>query len=148
MLQQGTGVTWDFNQIGYASYVPVRLFVLYLFATCVMALTKLVRTWVALPPLAKPSVDRLQSALPMLERTAVSLRRWLVLTVLAWGMATSFTIVSFCQRMLTWEVSLRWLITLSHVAQLSVTLTFALVVIAFLYVIRWYLLNRIERFRK
>jgi len=29
-----------------------------------------------------------------------------------------------------------------------VTLTFALVVVTFLYLIRWYILNRIERFRK
>ena len=148
MLQEGTAVTWDSK---YTCYGPPRvaekLLVLFLLATSVVALTKLVRTWIALPPFAKLSVDRVQSALPKLERTAVSLRRWLVLTLLAWALVTSVTIVNSCQTMLTWEKLSGWQ-TLHQISELSMTLTFALVVVTFLYLIRWYILNRIERFRK
>ena len=139
--------TWDLESITPTMGL-MKLHILFLFITCIVAVVKLMRIWPAVRPFAKLPIEQQSSALPLLHTTASSLGRWIGLTFLTWGIATSVTIVNFCQRIQTWKELSVWGGTVLQVSELLVTLTFALVVVTFLYLIRWRILNRIERFRK
>ena len=147
MLQEDAAASWELRHIDGPAPLAIKLYVLFLFITCLVALTKLVRTWIAISPFVRHAVEKQQSALPLLERTAISLRRWIGLALLLFGIFTASTIERFCRISGNLKMTTFCWFT-DAIGEWSVGLELALFVVAFLYLIRWSILNRIERFRK
>jgi hypothetical protein len=94
------------------------------------------------------SASRAGSAafLQSLEISSTSLRQWIGLTLLAWGIFASVSLYHGCNRLLDSKSTGSFMI-LFVIQDFSTTLTMALLVVLFLYLVRWHMLKRIERLR-
>jgi hypothetical protein len=144
MLQESP--TWDLRYIDRPLSTSMKMYVLFLFVVCILASVKLVRVWRAAPPFRLSRKAGSPAYLQSLETSSISLRQWIGSTFLAWGICASVSLYDVCNRLLESKGSIGSFVIL-FIQDFSTTLTMALLVVLFLYLVRWHMLERIERLR-
>jgi hypothetical protein len=120
-----------------------KFYVFFLLVTCIIATARFVKIWRLARPFNIPQ-ENAKIALDKLRLTVSSFLGWIVLTILAWGILTSFTLVKICYQLMDERVASRAAI-LFVIIDFATALNMALLVVLILYLARWYLLKRIER---
>jgi hypothetical protein len=147
MLQESTTVQWDPVYIYRDPGITFRIYLLFLFVPCVVMVFRLARVWRAVLPFSnkRPPLD--SAYLRLLQISAKSIERWIGLVCLAWGLLASVGVYHACGTMFL-EKSFGWTAILLWIQDFSTALSMALSVIVVLFLVRWYLLVRIERFHE
>src|SRR5215469_523149 len=139
MLQETS--TWDLRSLSPPFLPGGGLYLLFLFAACLSATAKLVKLWRAAPPFRLERQEKNPAYLQMLEVTSGSLRQWTICTFLAWGLLASVGLYDFCNRLLG-ENAVRRFEILFAIEGFSTALTMALLMMLFLFLLRWHILRR------
>jgi VanZ family protein len=119
---------------------------LFLLVVCIVTTVKLINVWRGAPPFrlsqraGSPDYPRL------LQSSGTSLRQWIWLTVLTWGVFASVSLYDFCDGLLTEKRTPREMF-LFAIQDFSTTLTMTLLVVLFSFLARWHMLKRIEYLR-
>lgn len=145
MLQETS--TWDLQRMGPALSPVFRLYIVFLFAVCILASSKLIKLWRAAPPFRVERQEKNLVYFRTLEMVATSLRQWITCTFLAWGIVASVDVYDCSNRLLGQEGVDRNVV-LFAIEGLSSGLTMALLVVLCLVLIRWHVLKRIEHCRR
>jgi hypothetical protein len=149
-LMQDTVTSWDLNGItdSHAPSGATKLYILFLLAACVAAGVKLVDAWRNAARLKKTAPATQPEYFRILLLHITSLKRWIQLTILTWGfclcvnVSSDLTRLRFNFREIQNQFAL--LTTLREYLAFS---SMAMFVVTFLYLVRWYLLTRLERAR-
>lgn len=138
-------VGWELVSIHREPTLAIRLYALVVLASFVVAAIQLVRFWRTARTLKRADGNLDFNALLPLRNRARSLKQWMLLDCLAWSIATvdglgSIVKGSDAQRAigLPLVLDLFW--------DLCQPLIFLLWVVLFLFLARWHMLWRIERF--
>jgi hypothetical protein len=124
----------------------MEIYMLFLFLACIVTCVKLFRIWRAAPPFRLHRRARSPAYLELLESSSSSLKQWLGSTFLAWGIFASITLTNVCSRLLD-DKRIGSSLLLFIIPDFSTTLTMALLVALFLFLVRWHMLKRIEHVR-
>ena len=135
--------TWDFRTMIREPSTGFKFYVFFLLVTCIIATARFVKIWRLARPFNIPQ-ENAKIALDKLRLTVSSFLGWIVLTILAWGILTSFTLVKICYQLMDERIASRAAI-LFVIIDFATALNMALLVVLILYLARWYLLKRIER---
>jgi len=137
-------VMWDYTQMIREPSLAVKLYVLFVFGSSLVAAVKLIRSWIILPPFRRAAPESLVDILSAFDRPALSLRRWMNLNALAWGLVTCYGLLTALQGLssqrLTGPSLLAWL-----AFDLLQPLPLFLWAVTILFLLRWHLLWRAER---
>jgi hypothetical protein len=144
MLQESTG--WDPRYIYREPSTSLKIYVLFLFVVCIVASVKLVQVWRPAPPFRLSQKAGSAAYLHSLETSYTSLGQWIGFTFLGWGIFASVSIYDVCNRIFNSERIGSFAI-LFIIQDFSTTLTMALLVVLFMYLVRWHMLKRIARLR-
>jgi hypothetical protein len=144
MLQEATSTTWDLRNIERPTPIATKLYVLYLFAVFLVASVKLIRVWRRALPFRLSSKACSPDYLQVLEASSISLGRWIETTFLVWGIFASVSLYDVCDRLLL-SKTIGNSVILFVIQDFSTTFTMALLIVLFLYLVRWHMLKRIER---
>jgi hypothetical protein len=149
MLQdQPADVGWDLMQMHRSPPGSAKLYVLFLFVVWVVAIIKLIGTWRQAWQFRLSRQANNPAYFRLLRASSDSLRRWILCTFLAWGILTSISLYDSCTD-LSFQGSIRGQLVLHLILYAIqgyagiVEVTF--VTVMFLFLIRWHMLNRIER---
>jgi len=116
---------------------------LFLVLIGTVAVVKLLRVWRAAPPFRLSSKKDSPTYVQQLQKSASSLRQWIGLTFLGWGIFASVSLVNVCYRVLD-EKAVGWATFLFVLIDYATALNMALFVVLLLYLIRWHILKRIN----
>jgi hypothetical protein len=149
-VMQDTGTSWDFNTMTgtHAPSGVTQFYILFLLAACVAGGVKLVDAWRTAAHLKEDVSSRKPEYFRILLTHITSLKRWIQLTILTWGfclcvnLARDLTRLGFNFREIQNSFAL-----FTALRDYLVFSTMAIFVVTFLYLVRWYLLNRLERAR-
>ena len=133
-------MTWDYQHMIREPSVSYKLYILFLLTICVVGIVKLWKVWRSGLSSKRDSPAYIRD----LQISASSLRQWIGLTFLGWGIFASVTLVNLCYRLLDEKVvglGTFLLVLIDY----ATTLSLALFAIALLYLIRWHILQRIQR---
>jgi hypothetical protein len=145
MIQEST--TWDLRSMTRTPSTIMEIYTLFLFLTCIVTSVKLVRIWRAAPPFTLPRQASSPAYLELLESSSSSLKQWIGSTFLAWGIFASICLTDVCNRLLA-NKTIGNVVILFVIQDFSTTLTMALLVVFFLFLVRWHMLKRIEHIRR
>ena len=145
---QNPGDGWQPVYIWVEPILAVKLYVLFVFVSLLVALVQLLRNWFLVPPLRSALTDSAQRAVPVFRRQALSLLRWMGLNVLVWAGVTVAGLISLFRG--TWSsrpVQMQFfaLGLLEEALQPAALSCLTLIV---LYVARWHILWRAERLER
>lgn len=145
MIQESS--TWDMRAIQVHPSVAEKLYVLFLFAVVIVVVGKLAMTWrIALPlRLSKKRDDR--AALESMMAIAASLKQWTILTVLGCALFSFLEAYDQCERVIMSKAT-GGRIVLYVVQDLARYCVMGGVVILLAFLVRWYILKRIEYLRR
>lgn len=143
MLQES--VTWDPQMIVEPS-TGQKIYVLFLVVVCVVTIIKLMRVWRVALPFRLSTQANNPSYLKLLRICHRSLCQWFGCIFLAWAILSSTAIYNLCHGMLSEKVTGRTVI-LFAIRDFFTSLSMALWVVLFVFLIRWHVSNRIERLR-
>jgi hypothetical protein len=125
----------------------LKIYILFLLVVCIVMSIKLVRIW----RIAAPFRAQRQRENPvyesLLQSTAASLKRWIKVTGFGWGIFASISVYHFCDRLLD-QKTVGSLVVVFFVRDLSTTLTMALLVALFAFLVQWHIGRRIENLAK
>ena len=127
--------------------VGFRLYILFLVLVCIVAAINLFKIWRGAPPFKLSLKRDSPTYIQVLETSATTLRQWIGLTFLGWGIFASLDLVDVCNHFLEQGI-VRGAGILLVIIDYSMTLNMTLVVALLLYLARWYMLKRIERLHK
>ena len=144
MVQES--ITWDLRHMTRTPSTIMEIYMLFLFLACIVTSVKLVRIWRAAPPFRPPRHAGSPAYLELLETSSSSLKQWFGSTFLAWGIFASITLTDVCSRLLD-DKRIGSSLLLFIIPDFSTTLTMALLVALFLFLVRWHMLKRIDRIR-
>jgi hypothetical protein len=147
MLQESATTSWDMRTMYYAPSTRYKLYMLFLLVVCVATGIKLVRLWIAAPPFRLSRQAHNPAYLQQLEYARNSLKQWMAVTLLVWGIFTSVSVYDVCNRLLD-QKAFGGLLLISIIADFSTVLILCLVVVLFTLFVRWHLMKRIERLHK
>ncbi len=142
-MPQDETVGW--NPIFIWRPVPVvtKIYVLFMLATLIVGGVKLIRLWIAVPPfrfsqqMNRPDYSR------QLQRSSNSLAQWMGCTLLVSGLWACLATTCMCERLLEAHAGMSAL--LYSLRDISEGLSFGVVVALALFLIRWHVLNRIDK---
>jgi hypothetical protein len=148
MVIQDTVTSWDLNTMtdAHAPSGVTKLYMLFLLVTWIVAGLKLINGW-------KEAI-RSRALEPPMRLTTVqkylvditSLQRWMWLTFLAWGACLSINLTNNLGRLQYDHLALEHPWALLHIlVDCLIFSTMTLITVAFIFLARWYLSNRIER---
>lgn len=141
MFQEGTEATRDPRYITREPSTGLNLYLVFLLTVCIMTILQILKAWRAAPPFRLSRRVNNLTYLKMLEASRTRLKQWIFCTFLAWGILTSISLYDVCSRLGSGE----FLFVLEDYAT---TLTMALLVILFAFLVRWHLVTRIEYLHK
>lgn len=144
MLQES--VTLDPQNLIVEPSISQRIYVLFLVVVCVVTIIKLIRVWRTALPFRLSSQSKNPSYLKLLRISHRSLSHWIGCVFLAWAILSSTAIYNFCHGMLYEKVTGR-IVILFATRDLFTSLSMALWVVLFVFLVRWHVSNRIERLR-
>jgi hypothetical protein len=144
MLQESA--TWDLRRMTREPSTGMMIYVLFLFLVCIVTSVKLVRVWRAAPPFRLSRQASSPAYLELLETSSSSLKQWIGSTFLGWGIVASISLTDVCSRLLD-DKGIGSSVILFVIQDFSTALTMALLVVLFLFLVRWQMLKRIEHLR-
>jgi len=144
MLQESVG--WDPRYMTREPSTSLKIYMLFLFVACFVVAIKLIRIWRAAPPFRLSRQAGNPTYLQSLQASSTSLKQWIGCTFLGWGILFSISLHKVCDRLLDDESMGRFAI-LFAIQDFATTLTMALLVAVFLFLVRWHMLDRMERLR-
>jgi len=148
MLQESATTSWDLRTICYSGpSTKLRLYLLFLGVACIVTSFKLVRLWIAAPPFQLKRQVGNAAYLHRLEHTRSSLKQWIALTLVIWGIFTSLSVYDVCNRLLG-QKTYGSALFIDILGEFSTALTLCLVVVLFILLVRWYLMKRMEQLHK
>jgi hypothetical protein len=131
----------------YAPSTNVKLYILFLLAVCVVTSVKLARLWIAAPPFRLNRQADNPVYLRKLSCAKNSLKQWMALTLLVWGIFTSVSVYDVCNTLLDEKV-FGGLLLISLAGEFSTALTLCLVVVLYTLLVRWHVVMRVEYLHK
>jgi hypothetical protein len=140
-------ITWDLRVDGRALSTSWELYVIFLLIACFATSVELFKTWRSAPPFRLSRQASNPAYLTMLEASRRRLKQWIFCTFLVWGIfaASSFRGARIDLLVQKTIDSGAILLVLDDYAR---ALTDALLVVFFMFSVRWHLLARIEHLRK
>jgi hypothetical protein len=144
MLQET--VTFDLRHMSREPSTSTELYILFLLAVSIVGSVKLIRVWRAAPPFKLSRQANSPTYLQLLATARTSLKHWIALTFLGWGLFASVNLSDVCNRLFD-ENTIRRFVILFVIQDFSTTLTMALLVMTFLFLVRWHIVKRIEHLR-
>ena len=144
MLQESAA--WDLRRITREPSTGMMIYVLFLFLVCIVTSVKLVRVWRAAPPFRLSRQASSPACLELLETSSSSLKQWMGSAFLGWGIFASISLTDVCSRLLD-DKRIGSFVILFVIQDFSTALTMALLVVLFLFLVRWHMLKRIEHLR-
>jgi hypothetical protein len=114
-----------------------------LLVTAIVAMVKLVPLWIAAPPFLLSRQANNPEYLQRLRTVRVSVKQWMVCTLLVWGFVASVDLFQVSSRLLAAKGAGTVLI-LFAIRNFSAGPEMAFLVALFLFLAQWHLLNRIE----
>jgi hypothetical protein len=144
MLQESA--TWDLRHMTREPSTSTKIHMLFLLVVCIVTTVKLIRVWRTAPPFRLSQRAGNPEYLRLLQTSGTSLRQWICLTVLTWGVFASVSLYDFCSGLLMEKRMAREMF-LFAIQDFSTTLTMTLLVVLFSFLVRWHLLKRIEYLR-
>jgi hypothetical protein len=144
MLQESG--TWDLRYVDRGPSISMKIYVLFLLVVCIVTSVRLIRIWRAAPPFGLSRQAGNPTYLRLLQASSTSLKQWIGLTFLTLGIFVSVSLHDFCNGLLA-EKRTGHDVILFAIQDFSTTLTMALLVVLFLFLARWHMLERIERLR-
>jgi len=124
----------------------MKIYMLFLFAVCVVTSVKLIRVWRTAPPFRLSRRACSPAYLQLLETSGTSLKQWIGVTFLGWGIFASISVYDVCDRLLD-DKRIGGFVILFVIQDFSTILTMALLVALFSFLARWHMLKRIEHLR-
>ena len=140
--------TFDLRYIFPEPSIGSRLYMLLLFVTCVAATIKLFKVWHVALPFRHSRKEDSPTYLRQLQASAMSIQQWMGFTFLAWGILASVHLTETCRFILNDRGRGHAQLILFDLIENATYLSMALLVVAFLYIIRWHMLRRGDRLRK
>jgi len=122
----------------------MRVYVLFVLAVWIVTSVKLLKVWRVVPPLRSYRQAQNPGYQKLLEESDSSLKRWICLTLIGWGIYASYSVSDACYRLLGLK-SVGQFIVLGVVEEFSVGLTLALLAVLFAFLVRWHVIKRIQR---
>jgi hypothetical protein len=146
MVQESVG--WDLKDLDmfHKPSASFKIYMLFLLVVGVVTIIKLIRVWRAAPPFRLSSQAENPSYLKLLRISHRSLCHWAWCPFLGWAILSSASIYNVCYGMLNEMVTGRPVI-LYVILDLFTSLSMALWVALFVFLVRWHVCNRIERLR-
>jgi hypothetical protein len=141
MLQES--MNWDPRYIDAELSTGMKIYILFLFVVCIITSIRLIRVWRAAPPFRLSRQAGNPAYLRLLQASGTSLKQWIGFTFFAWGVLASVSLHDFCEGLLGEKRTARAVLLLA-IQDFSATLTMALLVVLFLFLVRWHVLERIE----
>lgn len=138
-------VTWDLRSLTRTPSTSMEIYILFLFLVCIVTSVNLVRVWRAAPFRLSRQAGS-PAYLELLETSSSSLKQWIGSTFLGWGIFASISLTDVCRRLLDYK-RIGSSVILFTIQDFSTALTMALLVVLFLFVVRWHMLKRIEHLR-
>jgi hypothetical protein len=145
MLQESAAVQWDPVYVHRDPGVALKLYAFLLFAGCLVTAFTLFSVWRAVPPFSSRHPPAPLVYLKLLQVSTNRLKRWIGLIFVGSGLATLVSIYGVCSGMLA-EKSTGLAVLLPMIQDLAATLSVGLLVVLLLYLTRWHILIRVERF--
>jgi hypothetical protein len=144
-FQEPGTVDWQLIQTWVEPILVVKLYVLLALFSIAIAAVYIVRSWVLFPRSrgAQTELSR-RTKKAVFHRQAVSLRRWMILNILAWGAVTVAGLIELVRGTWVSRTAAIQLVAggLAEVLWPSELFFFTLII---LYVARWHILWRAER---
>lgn len=145
MLQESG--TWDLRYVDREPSNILKIYILFLLVVCIVTSVRLIRVWRAAPPFGLSRQAGNPAYLRLLHASSTSLRQWIGATFLGWGIFASVSLHDFCNGLLAEKSTGHGVISFA-IQEFSTTLTIALLVVLFLFLARWHMLERIERLHR
>lgn len=147
-LLQNPDEGWHLVKMWVEPILAVKLYVLFVLVSLLVALVQLLRNWFLGPPFRHLPADSAQRVALIFRSQALSLRRWIFLSLLAWAGVT----LAGTLNMLGGISASRGNIGLPLMADVFADLLQPTVlfwwVLSLLYVVRWHILWRAERLER
>lgn len=124
----------------------MKVYIVFLFVVCIVAMVKLIRVWRAAPPFRLSRQSGSPGYLRLLETSSISLKHWMVSTFLSWGILTSIGVYDVRDRFLD-DKRIGSMVILFVIEDFSKALTMALLVVLILFLVRWHVVRRIDSLR-
>jgi hypothetical protein len=143
---QDTAVTWDLRDMHPAPSAGMKLYMLFLLVACVIAGAKLLNAWRAAPPFRSARQANNPTYVDSLQAASISLKHWIGCIFLVGGVYASIHFYDACAGLLLQKTvggSAIFFVVQDFAAALTMTLLVAL----YLFLVRWYLVKRIQRLR-
>jgi hypothetical protein len=144
LQDQSSEIGWDLMQMGRAHSTSLKLYSVFLFIVWIVAFIKLIRIWRQAWPFRLSRQTDNPAYLKLLLGSSSGLLQWTLVTFLGWGIYMSTNLSEACVELSSRRVIGSGIILdliQDYAGILAVTLVTALV----LFLIRWYMLKRIER---
>jgi uncharacterized membrane protein (DUF485 family) len=143
MLLQEASENWDFQNVCYGTSALLKIYLLVLFAICVVVCVKLVRAWRTAPPFRLERQAQNPAYKWLLQKTETSLSQWMSFTVLCWGIFISISLYNWCVQLLNQKAFVPVLL-INIILGFSTASTAALLVVLFGFIARWHVVKRID----
>jgi len=145
MLRQSAATSWDLRTICYSGpSIKLKLYLLFLLVACIVTIFKLVRLWIGAPPFQLSRQVGNPVYLHRLDCTRNSLKQWMALTLVIWGISTSVSVYDVCNSLLL-QKTYGNALPIYILEDFSTALTLCLVVLLFILLVRWYVMKRMEQ---
>jgi hypothetical protein len=146
MFQESTTVQWGPVYIDRDLGPALRLYILFLLASCLVTVFNVLRVWRAVPLFSTKRPPAAPDYLKLLQLSASRCGRWIGLIFLTSGLLTLTDVYDTCSALRRDKIAAYFAIV-PAIQDFSVALTVGLSVVLFLYLARWHILTRIENFR-
>jgi hypothetical protein len=142
MMQQEQ--VWDYRTMVSEPSAGMKCYFLFLLIVCVFSGIRIVKAWRAAPPFRRGEDA---TSVPVLLSLEASLHQWVTLTFLGWGIFATLKATDVCHHYLEQSRILTGGV-LFVLIDLLTTLSLALFLALFLFLIRWHTISRIARLQR
>lgn len=125
------------------SSTSLKIYLVFLFLVVMVAGFRLVKVWAVALPFRAGSQNANRAYLALLKSSAASLKRWMVLTSLAWGLFTSTNLYRLCDRLLD-DNRVGSLLVVFLVREFSSIFSLTILVALFAFLAQCHLSSRIQ----
>ena len=141
MMQEAT--TWDWRQIHPLLSTSMRIHIVFLLVACLSTVGKLAKVWRSAPPFRLSRQAGSSTYTRSLRHQSVSLKNWIGCAFIAWGISVSTSFYQLSVRLLD-EKRFGSFGLLFGFLGFSRTLTMTLLVVLFMFLVRWHITARAD----
>jgi len=145
MLQEP--ISFDLRSMTGGPSTSMKVYMLVLLVVCIRTIVKLTRVWRGALPLRLSRQARNPAYLLLLEASSTALKQWIGFTFLCSGILASKSLYEISNQLFDGK-KMGSLEILFVVRDFSAAFTMALLVVLFLFLVRWHVLERIEHLRQ